>query len=73
MGGGSVDVDTDSVEYTPYIFFPEDCTGAVPIEIKGNLVDEATTGTLKSYGMVWDSGDPQPFDDDVHTLSITTP
>lgn len=60
------------VTYTPAYFFPSTCQGSVAIDVMGTLTSGHTTGTLMSLGKVWDSGNPPPYDDDIHTLSISS-
>ena len=63
-----------NVEYVPDVFFPGGCIGYQNINVSGNLVLSAgEDGTVNSLGWVWDSGNPPPYDEDLHELTVLEP
>ena len=59
--------------YVPDVFFPSTCTGYEDIDVSGDLVSLLSNGTVNSLGWVWDSGDPPPYAEDIHELTVLKP
>ena len=66
---GNVNI-AGSPTYTPSYFYPSTCGGSIAVSVTGKLANPALNGLMRSRGWVWNSGNPAPFGESIHNLTV---